>query len=126
LFYGGLGFSWRFDDYYEPVIIPLENEKEKEIREKIEDKKGKVEEIGGAPVVPVEGNQDVDPENIKEEMQVDESTDDNDEEGGRRKRKSRKKDKENNTEKTEQPKRKETAPPKEVPTVIDLKNVKRE
>lgn len=123
LLYGGVGFSWRFDDYYSPVIIPLENEKEKEIREKIEEKKGKVEEIGGK-VVPIEGTQDADPENIKEEMEPKEIEEDSDENGESRRR-SRRKDKEpKDIEKKKR--RREEAPPKEEPTIIDLKNIKRE
>lgn len=124
LFYGGIGMSWRFDDYYEPIIIPLESEKEKEIRKKIEDKKGKVEEIGGTPA-PEEGTQDVDPENIKEDMEPKEDAQPADEEDGRRKRRDRKKDKDAETDEPKKP-RKEVAPPKEVPTVIDIKDVKRE
>uniref|UniRef100_UPI00404B501B transporter n=1 Tax=Flavobacterium sp. TaxID=239 RepID=UPI00404B501B len=123
LFYGGVGFSWRFDDYYEPVIVSYETEKEKEIKEKIKDKSGKVEQIGGPEKDP-EGGQDVDPEGIKEDVNEAQP-----EEGGRRKRRSRR-NKETDTDlnevDTKRVRRDEKAPPVEVPEVIDIKNIKRE
>ena len=107
-------------------LVPLGEPKktEKEIRKKIEDKKGKVEEIGGG-AAPVEGQQDVDPENIKEDMEPKEDAQPAEEEDGRRKRRDRKKDKDAATDEPKKP-RKEVAPPKQVPTVIDIKDVKRE
>jgi hypothetical protein len=125
LFYGGVGFSWRFDDYYEPVIVSYETEKEKEIKEKIKDKNGKVEQIGGPQKAP-EGGQDVDPEGIKEDVNEAQPEDE-----GRRKRRSRK-NRDQETDAVDDPekprkRRDEDAPPAtEVPEVIDIKNVKKE